>query len=207
MDRELAGLDGGSEAALVREMLTPTRRTCQAHPGDYGGGGHGGAAAGGISVAAAPVTASSSRAAAARWVFLVQTGGSRRQLVSAQVSAFLKPYRRVVVAEHAAPFRLPGNDSAAPLPPSSASAPPPPPRSLGLITQTWGGSVGQKVLAGLWCVDLHFKGTYDFVAVLDDDTAVRPKVRRRPMELLPWYVQQARLTASKLGTERVGREA
>eukprot|EP00614_Pseudopedinella_elastica_P004518 CAMPEP_0172605006 /NCGR_PEP_ID=MMETSP1068-20121228/25253_1 /TAXON_ID=35684 /ORGANISM="Pseudopedinella elastica, Strain CCMP716" /LENGTH=725 /DNA_ID=CAMNT_0013407267 /DNA_START=131 /DNA_END=2308 /DNA_ORIENTATION=+ len=93
-----------------------------------------------------------------RWAFLVQTGGNRKDLVSGQVAAFLAPFPRVVVSDQAKPLKFGGAQSP--------------------ITMTWGGTFGQKILPGIQCVALALgsgaSARYDFLAVLDDDSAVRP---------------------------------
>jgi len=107
----LSELTAAKRAGLVAEMLSPTSNTCTAHAG----------------------SPNQDKGNAFRWAFLVQTGGRRRELVQAQLAAFLSPYRRVVVSGD--PLFASSIES------GLGSFPPP-------VTQTWGGSYGQKILAG-----------------------------------------------------------
>ena len=91
-----------------------------------------------------------------RWAYLVQTNKWRSVLVEQQVNAFLSPYPRVVVSEQFPIFGAGNTNLVEP------------------VTQAWGGTYGQRILAGIACVHLSLHGEFDFLAVLDDDTAVNP---------------------------------
>lgn len=90
-----------------------------------------------------------------RYAFLVQTTESRLHLTRAQEASFLSRYAHVVAA---------GDPT---LSGAAAMA-----SSDDLVSMRWGSNYGQKTLAGVLCASRALHDRFDFLVILDDDTAV-----------------------------------
>jgi hypothetical protein len=93
-----------------------------------------------------------------RYAFLVQTTESRLHLTRAQEGAFLSRYPHIVAVGDPTLSGAAGTAS-----------------SDDLVSMRWGSNYGQKTLAGILCASRALHDRFDFLVILDDDTAVNTR--------------------------------